>query len=61
MFFRSLFPLFTIIARNNSDENIYIQSVKLNGSPLDRYWITHNEVVNGGTLELEMGKEPLLN
>ncbi|MCF6356724.1 MAG: glycoside hydrolase family 92 protein [Draconibacterium sp.] len=61
MFFRSLFPLFTIIARNNSDENIYIQSVKLNGNPLDRYWITHNEVVNEGTLELEMGKEPLLN
>lgn len=47
---------FTIIAHNNSAENIYIQAVKLNGKILDRYWITHQEIVSGGTLELEMGK-----
>ncbi len=49
---------FTVIARDNSPENIYIQSVKLNGKPLNRYWITHEEIVNGGVLELEMGSEP---
>ncbi len=48
---------FTIIARDNSPENLYIQSIKLNGEPLDRYWITHEEIVQGGVLELEMGKE----
>jgi predicted alpha-1,2-mannosidase len=47
---------FTIIAHNNSKENIYIKSIQLNGKPLDRYWITHNEIVSGGLLELEMGK-----
>ncbi len=47
---------FTILAHNNSKENIYIKSMKLNGENLDRYWITHSEIVNGGVLELEMGK-----
>ena len=47
---------FTIIALNNSKENIYIKSIKLNGENLDRYWISHEEIVNGGVLELEMGK-----
>lgn len=47
---------FTIIAHNNSKENIYIKSIKLNGQKLGRYWITHSEIVNGGVLELEMGK-----
>jgi predicted alpha-1,2-mannosidase len=47
---------FTIIAHNNSKENIYIKSIKLNGKKLDRWWITHSEIVNGGLLELEMGK-----
>ena len=45
---------FSIIAHNNSKENIYIKSMKLNGKPLNRYWITHSEIVNGGTLEMEM-------
>jgi predicted alpha-1,2-mannosidase len=49
---------FTIEARNNSGENIYIQSAKLNGKTLDRCWIYHNEIVHGGKLILEMGPEP---
>jgi predicted alpha-1,2-mannosidase len=52
---------FTIIAHDNSDKNIYIQSVKLNGKVLKRYWISHEEIINGGTLELQMGSEPLIN
>jgi predicted alpha-1,2-mannosidase len=47
---------FTIVAKNNSKENIYIKSIKLNGEKLDRYWISHKEIVSGGILELEMGK-----
>jgi predicted alpha-1,2-mannosidase len=49
---------FTIRAHNNSPENIYIQSMELNGSPLNRFWITHQEIVAGGILEMEMGAEP---
>ena len=47
---------FTIVAKNNSKENIYIKSMKLNGKPLNRWWIGHEEIVNGGILELEMTK-----
>jgi predicted alpha-1,2-mannosidase len=49
---------FTIIAHNNSPENCYIQSAKLNGQPLNRYWISHADVIKGGTLELELGPTP---
>ena len=49
---------FTIIARNNSPENVYIQSVSLNGKALDRLWITHEEITNGGVLEFVLGKTP---
>ncbi|HEX3799443.1 MAG TPA: GH92 family glycosyl hydrolase [Verrucomicrobiae bacterium] len=52
---------FTVIAHNNSAENIYIQSAKLNGKPLDRAWIKHAEIAAGGTLEFEMGREPNKN
>ena len=47
---------FTIIAHNNSKENVYIKSIKLNGQNLGRYWISHEEIVKGGVLELEMEK-----
>jgi predicted alpha-1,2-mannosidase len=49
---------FTIVAHNASRQNCYIQSAKLNGQPLNHPWITHKEIVNGGTLELEMGILP---
>jgi len=49
---------FTVIAANNSAENIYIQSAKLNGQPLDRSWLRYDEIVAGGKLELEMGAAP---
>jgi predicted alpha-1,2-mannosidase len=52
---------FTIIAHNCSKQYCYIQSAKLNGQPLNRPWITHDEMVNGGTLELEMGILPNKN
>ncbi|HZF00349.1 MAG TPA: GH92 family glycosyl hydrolase [Methylomirabilota bacterium] len=49
---------FTIVAHNASNQNIYVQSAKLNGEPINRPWITHTEIVKGGTLELEMGILP---
>ena len=48
----------TIIAKKASDKNIYIKSCKLNGKPLDRCWLHHSEIVDGGTLEFEMGPRP---
>jgi len=47
-----------VICRNNSKDNKYIQSVKLNGKPLDQIWFRHADIVNGGRLELEMGNTP---
>ncbi|MEN8201647.1 MAG: GH92 family glycosyl hydrolase [Bacteroidota bacterium] len=52
---------FSIIAHDNSDENMYIQSMKLNGQFLNRNWIFHDEISKGGKLELFMGPEPVIN
>lgn len=49
---------FTIRAKNNSQENIYVQSVKLNGKPYSKSYLMYQDIVKGGTLELEMGNEP---
>lgn len=49
---------FTIRANNNSADNIYIKSAKLNGQPLDRGYILYDEIMNGGTLEFEMTSTP---
>jgi putative alpha-1,2-mannosidase len=49
---------FKIIAENNSKENIYAQSVYLNGIQLDRTYILHEEIINGGELSLKMGATP---
>ncbi len=49
---------FTVVARNNSKENVYIQSARLHGQPLNRAWITHKEIASGGTLEFIMGPKP---
>lgn len=49
---------FKVIAKNNSTENRYIQSARLNGKELNRFWISHAEIAAGGILEFEMGSEP---
>jgi len=49
---------FVIKAKNYSPRHKYIQSAKLNGKDHNRAWFTHEELVNGGTLELEMGLYP---
>jgi predicted alpha-1,2-mannosidase len=49
---------FTVIAKNNSSQNLYIQSATLNGRPLTRSWISQKEIVSGGKLMLTMGPTP---
>ncbi|BCI60750.1 GH92 family glycosyl hydrolase [Solibaculum mannosilyticum] len=49
---------FEIIAHNNSEENMYIQSATLNGEALDIPVLTHEQIVNGGKIEFEMGSAP---
>ncbi|MDP4189052.1 MAG: glycoside hydrolase family 92 protein, partial [Bacteroidota bacterium] len=52
---------FVIVAKNNSPENIYIQSAKLNGKPYTKCYIDHSDVAAGGELELQMGDKPNKN
>jgi predicted alpha-1,2-mannosidase len=47
-----------LIAKDSSPDNKYIQSVKLNGKPLDQVWFRHADIANGGTLELQMANMP---
>ena len=49
---------FIVVANDNSDKNIYVQSVKLNGKKLSRSYLNYNEIMAGGTLELQMGPAP---
>ena len=49
---------FTVVAKDNSRENIYVQSVKLNGKPYTKSYIDFTDIVKGGTLELVMGSQP---
>jgi putative alpha-1,2-mannosidase len=48
---------FIVITINNSDNNIYVQSAKLNGVEIDRAYLTVDEVMSGGKLELTMGNK----
>ena len=52
---------FTIIANENSDDNIYIQSVELNGKEYKYSYITHKDIMQGGELVFNMGPNPNLN
>ena len=47
--------LFVVKAPLASNENKYIQEIKLNGVELTRSYITHEEIMNGGVLEFSMG------
>lgn len=49
---------FVIEARDNSPENIYIQSATLNGKKYDKCYLTHDDLAAGGTLVLQMGAKP---
>ena len=48
----------TIVAQNNSHDNKYIQSFRLNGKPSQKLWFRHADIANGGTLEFKMDSMP---
>lgn len=47
--------VFDVIAKNCSSENKYIQSARLNGKEWNKPWFSHDDIKNGGVLELVMG------
>ena len=49
---------FTVVTKNNSDKNIYVQSARLNGKTLKNSYVDFNDIRHGGTLELVMGPKP---
>ncbi len=49
---------FTVVAHNISTENIYIESAFLNGKPLYKSFIAHDEIMKGGVLEFTMTSSP---
>lgn len=49
---------FDIVAQNNNKENIYIQSVTLNGQPCNQSFIQYDDIMKGGNLTFVMGNTP---
>ena len=49
---------FVVQAENVSDENIYIQSVSVNGQPYNKSYITHEMIMQGDTIHFVMGNQP---
>jgi predicted alpha-1,2-mannosidase len=49
---------FTVVAENNSRENVFIQNAKLNGRELTRSWLSHTDLMAGGELHLRMSAMP---
>jgi putative alpha-1,2-mannosidase len=52
------FNNFTIKVTNYATNRRYIQSATLNGKPLNRNWLTHEEITNGGTLMITASSQP---
>ena len=48
----------TIIAKNVSDKNRYVKSVKLNGLPYSKLYINHEDLTRDCTIEFTMGDKP---
>ncbi len=48
----------TIKANNNSKENVYVQSMTLNGEPYTKNYLTHEDLADGAEIVFEMGSEP---
>jgi putative alpha-1,2-mannosidase len=49
---------FTVVAKNQSPQNKYIQSATLNGKPLNEPFIRHADIAGGSTLTFVMGAQP---
>ena len=50
-----------INAPENSDKNIYIESMSFNGVNYTKNYLDHNELLKGGVLDIKMGDKPNLN
>ncbi|MDB5019757.1 MAG: sugar hydrolase [Pedobacter sp.] len=49
---------FKVTTKNQSDKNVYVSKVILNGQALTRTYITHNEIMNGGNIQFIMSAKP---
>ena len=49
---------FTVKADGVSDRNCYVKEVRLNGKKYDKLYITHSDIVSGGSLEFIMAAKP---
>lgn len=49
---------FTVMVKNNSKKNKYIESMLLNGQTLHTPFFSHQDIVDGGTLEITMSDKP---
>ena len=49
---------FKISVRNYNKDHFYVKSVTLNGKPLNRNWLTHEELTSGGNLIIETADTP---
>ena len=49
---------FSIVVKNNEKKNKYIESVTLNGQPLNTPFFHHQDIANGGTMEIKMTAQP---
>lgn len=51
----------SIVTKNNSKENLYVQSATFNGTPLNNCWLYRDELMKGGELVFMMGSQPNKN
>lgn len=50
---------FTVIAHNQSQQNVYVKEVRFNNQPLSGYILSHEQIMSGGVLEFDMSSTPL--
>lgn len=49
---------FTVKAPKRNEKDIYIQSARLNGKNYNKTYLSHEDILKGGTLEFKMGDRP---
>ncbi|QCR21178.1 GH92 family glycosyl hydrolase [Pontibacter sp. SGAir0037] len=49
---------FAVDVKKQSDKNVYVEKMELNGKPLNRLYLTHDEIMNGGKLTFYMSSKP---
>ncbi len=48
----------TVVAENNAMENLYVSSITLDGAPVDAAYLTHERLLEGGTLTFTLAPAP---